>query len=392
MAVQLSLGQLLVPVNETDALASVLATLQSFGFQATSWQPGSVQRTMVQTIAKVYSDLTFTVADIASSGFIKLAKGQYAKLSAQYQYGLIPIAATPTIGQMVLTSSAGAPLNTWVDGGVLIADQPPGTLGANVFRVQGLGSIGPGAAQVTINVSADIPGSAANIAPGVPLYLWTALTGVTVTNPSIIGTSSWITTPGTDDETVSRLADRCVGRFDTLTYANTDGAYRAWALAALPALTRVAIPPTPGDGTVLIIGATALGGLTGAQITTIANYIQGVTDGVGRRPINDVVTVASANVNSGTPVTMTVTCASQYASDVAARITSALIALFGAMPIGGKIIAGTTVGRVLLADLYATVMSQTGVINVAFASPTADVILAQYDIFNPAISVTVLPV
>jgi uncharacterized phage protein gp47/JayE len=392
VAVQLSLGQLLTPVNETDALTSVLSTLQSFGFQATSWQSGSVQRTLVQTIAKVYSDLTYTVADIASSGFIKLAKGQYAKLSAQYSYGLTPLAATSTAGQMVLTSSAGSPLNTWVNGGVLVSDQPAGTLGANVYRVQALGSIGPGAAQVTINVAADVPGSAANIAPGTTLYLWTALPGVTVTNPAITGTSTWITVPGTDEETVSRLADRCVGRFDTLTYANTDGAYRAWALAALPALTRVAVPPTPGDGTVLVIGATATGGLSAPQIATISNYIQGVTDGVGRRPINDVVTVASATVNSGTPVTMTVACSSQYAGDVAARITTALIALFGALPIGGKVISGSTAGKVLLADLYATVMAQTGVVNVSFASPTADVVLGAYDIFSPAITVNVLPV
>lgn len=387
MATQLSLGQLTTPVNETDALASVLATLQAFGFQATSWQSGSVQRNFAQTLAKLYSSITYTVADIAASGFATLAKGTYQKYLAIYSYGLTPIAATQTIGSLVLTSSAGAPVNNWVDGGILVADKPPGSNGANVYRVVGAGSL-PGNSTQTITFKADVPGAVANIAPNVPLYLWTSLTGVTVANPVVAGTLTWITTPGTDDESESRLSARMIGRWYTIAYAVTDGAYRYWALSGLPALTRVTVKNDPVvAGGVNVVGATATGGLSVAQINTLSDYINGVTDGVGRRAINDIVSVLSANTLSSPGLSCTVTVRSQYASDVVSRITSALIVLFGSIPIGGKVLPGGSLGYVLLADLYTTIMAQAGVVNVVFASPTSDVIMGPLDIYSPPVTI-----
>lgn len=393
MAITLSLKQLLTPVTEEQGLATVLSVLQGFGFQATSWQSGSVQRTLCQTIGKIYSDLTYTVADITNGGYALLAQGAYADQLALYSFGLTRIAATQTTGTMVLTSSAAAPLNTWVNGGILIADKPPGSLGANVYRVVGAGSIGPGvtASPQTITVASDVPGSAANIAPGTQLYLWTPLTGVTVTNPAISGSSTWITIPGTDAESDARLGVRCVGRWSALTYGNTDGAYKFWALTALPALTRVTITRDPlVQGSVSVIGATATGGLTAPQITTITDYLNGTVDGVGRRPINDILTVASATTDTTPALSITVAVASQFAGDAAARITAALIALFGALPIGGKKLPGSNIGYVLLADMYATIMAQTGVINVT--GLPADIALAKFDVYSPAITVAVVSV
>jgi hypothetical protein len=391
MAVTLSLKQLLTPVTPEQALASVLGTLGAFGFAATSWQSGSKQLTMVQTLSKVYSDLTYTVADITNSGFALLARGAYADQLGIYSYKLTRIAATQTIGTMVLTSSAGAPINNWVDGQILISDKPPGSLNANVFRVSGPGTLNPGTS-TTITVKGDVPGSAANIPPGVTLYLWGGgLTGVTVTNPAIAGTSTWITTPGTDPESDERYGQRMVGRWSALTYGNTDGAYTYWALTALPALTRLTITRDPlVQGSVNVIGATALGGLTAPQITTITNYIQGTVDNVGRRPINDILTVASATVDTTPALTITVACASQFATDAAARVKAALIAMFGAMPIGGKKLPASNIGYVLLADMYATVMAQTGILNVTGLPP--DIALGVFDVYTPAITVNVVPV
>jgi hypothetical protein len=391
MAVTLSLKQLLTPVTPEQALASVLGTLGAFGFAATSWQSGSKQLTMVQTLAKIYSDLTYTVADITNSGFALLAKGAYADQLGIYSYNLTRIPATQTIGTMVLTSSAGAPINNWVDGQILISDKPPGSLNANVFRVSGPGTLNPGTS-ATITVKGDVPGSAANIAPGVTLYLWGGgLTGVTVTNPAISGTSTWITTPGTDPESDTRYGQRMVARWSALTYGNTDGAYTYWALTALPALTRVTITRDPNvQGSVNVIGATALGGLTAPQITTISDFINGIVDNVGRRPINDILNVYSATTDTTPSIVATVACASQFAPDAAARVTAALIAMFGTLPIGGKKLPASNIGYALLADMYATTMAQTGIINVT--GLPADVPLGALDVYTPAITVNVIPV
>ncbi len=387
----LSLKQLLTPITVDQALASVLGTLQSFGFQSTSWQSGSKQLTLVQTFAKVYSDLTYTIADITRSGFAKLAQDAYQDLLGQYTFKLTRIAATPALGQMVFKSSPGAPIANWTDGSLLISDKPPGSDGANLYTVVGAGTLNPNAT-ATVNVRATGPGSAANIAPNVTLYLWTPLVGVSVTNPPITGTSTWITTPGTDSESNERYGDRMVSRWSALTYGNTDGAYRYWALTALPALTRVTIVRNPDvPAAITVVGATATGGLSGGQITTIADYINGITDNVGRRPINDVLTVSSAVVNNSPTLNITITVASQYATTIAAQATAALIAYFGTLPLGGTRIPPNTQGYVLVAGMYQTLMGLTGVINVS-GLPSADIQLGALDIYSPTINVTVVSV
>lgn len=391
MSVLLTLKQLLTPVTQEQALASWLGTLSTFGFAATSWQPGSKQRTIVETGAKLYSDLTYTVADITNSGFALLAKGAYADQLGTYSFNLIRIPATQTIGTMVLTSSPGAPVHNWVDGQLLISDQPPGTLNANVFRVSGGGTL-PSNSSTTITVKGDIPGAAANIPPGVTLYMWTPLAGVTASNPALSGTNSWITTPGTDKESDERYGLRMIGRWSALTYGNTDGAYVYWALTALPALTRVSIlrnPLLPGQ--ITVVGATAVGGLTAPQITTITDYINGTADGVGRRPINDVLLVSSATVNLLPALNITVVVSSQYAGDAATRISTALTTLFGAISIGGQKLPGSNQGFALIASMYQTIMAQTGVINVT-GLPATDVTLATLDVYTPTITVTVVSV
>jgi hypothetical protein len=183
-----------------------------------------------------------------------------------------------------------------------------------------------------------------------------------------------------------------VARWSALTYGNIDGAYRYWALSALPALTRVTIVRDPlVPGSVTVVGATVTGGLSGGQITTIADYINGTFDGVGRRPINDILSVVSANVNTAPTLNITLTVASQYAADTAAQATAALIAYFGALPLGGTRTSSNAQGFVLVAGMYKTLMGLTGMVNVS-GLPAADITLGQYDIYSPTINITVIPV
>lgn len=387
----LSLKQLLTPVTPDQALTSFLSTLSSFGFQATSWQSGSKQRTLVQSFAKVYSDLTYTIADITRSGFAKLGQGAYQDQLGIYSYALTRIPATAALGQMVFKSTPGAPIANWTDGSLLISDKPPGSDGANLYTVVGGGTLNPNST-LTVNIRATGPGSAANIPPNVTLYLWTPLVGVSVTNPPVTGTSTWITTPGTDAESDTRYGERMVARWSALTYGNTDGAYRYWALTALPALTRMTVVRDPlVPAAITVVGATATGGLSAGQITTITDYINGTADNVGRRPINDILTVSSATTNNLPTLNLTITVASQYASSIAAQATAALIAAFGALPLGGTRIPPSTQGYVLTATIYQTIMNLTGVINVT-GLPAADIQLGQLDIYSPTINITVVSV
>jgi uncharacterized phage protein gp47/JayE len=381
----ISLAQLLVPVTEDQATETLLQYLAGQGYQATSWQDGSIQKTLVKGFGKLYSVISGVVSDLAAAGYPRLAKGLYQDALGQYFYSLDRVPATATIGTMTLTLSSAAAPAAWSASDLVIADAPQAP--ANSFRILDPGALGPGASG-TFSLVCETPGAAGNIPPNVPLYFWTPITGLSATNPALVGTSTWVTTPGTDEESPTRYADRMVGRWSRLSYSNTEGAYKAWALEALPSLTRVTVGNGANPGEVLITGATALGGLDPGQITTITDYINGVPDNIGRRPINDFPIVQSATAVSFPTLNLTVTCDSQFAATCGIRTINALLSLFGSLPIGGEKISPNPLGYVLQSRMYQTIMALQGARNVT-GIPT-DILLSPTDIYTPGIVVTVV--
>lgn len=346
----LTLAQLIAPISEDDALTSMLGILSQLGFQATSWQDGSIQLTMLRLFARQYVKLTAIVAQIAAGGYTTLAVSGFLTLLARYVYNIERDEAESTVGTITLTSSAAANTNTWIAGDIIIADQPQGVTGANSYTITVGGTLAPGSSG-TYEFKADVPGSAANIAPNATLYLWTPLVGVTATNPANLPTSNtWITTPGQDEEQDSRLAQRCITQWTTLSYGNVDGAYIYWALQALPAVTRSQVASSPGTGLVTLYLATAAGPITGPQATTIANYINGVIDGVGRRPINDVLSVQPTATLTTPALAITAYVESRVLATAQADIVAAVLAYLGTVPVGGVKLVGTQ-GLVLLDDI-----------------------------------------
>lgn len=400
----LSLRQLLTPVSEDDFLAFLLGTLDSLGFTATSWQSGGAARTLTQLLARVGSDLTYAIADITAGGFAGLAKGAYADMVGLYMFNLTRVQASSTIGQMVLTSSPAAAAHTFAAGELLIGDKPLSP--DNTFQV--LSGPGPGptwtlnpGTSMLVTVASAVPGSKANGVPtnsGTLAIVGTPLAGVSVsnpTNPPATPTNTWITVPGQDKESDGpggRYNARMIGRWDRLSYSNTEGAYRAWVLEALPAVTRLTVRPGVAPLVIHIAGATATGGLTGPQISTIVDYLNGATDGVGRRPMNDILEVVSANVVTSPALALTIYVKSPFSADAITRVNTALIELEAATPIGGKRVLNTGSGYVFLADLYNAVMSQQGLQNVLF-SLTGDIPLGQDDIYAapPMIQMVIVP-
>lgn len=388
----LTLQQLLTEQTEDEVLASMITTLSQLGFQATAWQPTSWQIIFLRLFASVWSTFTTTLTQIAAGGFTTLAQSGWLTLLARYIYDTERVAAQSTVGQILLTSSAAAPVHTFGAGDLIVSDEPDGTEGANTYTCTEGGTLNPGST-LSVEFVADVAGSAANIPAATTLYLWTPLVGVTATNPALTAEDSttWITTVGEDEESDARLASRCIGRWSRLSYGNTEGAYRGWALEALPQLTRVAVLAAEGDGSVEIIGATSLGGLTGDQEDEITDYIYGVLDGIGRRPINDIVTVASATVVTSPALTVTAYVQPSEAAATPNRIKTALASYFGSLPIGGTklVVAGT--GYVLFSSIMEIAKSQTGVKSIAL-SISADIALAADAVYSPTVTVNVINV
>lgn len=393
----LSLRQLLTGVTVDQVRTGFLGLLDGFGFQATSWQATSAARILVEAISTVMSDATFAIVDIASSMHAGLASGPYADQLGTFTFNLPRVQATPAQGVMLFTSSAAAPAHTFAANSLLVADSPADD--ANTFTVVTGGTINPGTT-LAVNVIAATPGTASNSPTNLTtLELRTPLVGVSVTNPPqppATPVNTWITASGTDSETDGiggRYNARMIGRWDRISPNNTEGAYRAWALEALPALSRLIVRQSNSEGGIRITGATVTGGLSGGQITTITNYINGVSDGVGRRPVNDVLVVASA-VSVLTPtLTVALVVHSPFSADAIARVTAALLALQAELPIGGKFLPGASFGAVLLSDLYAACMAVEGIVNVTFLSFSTDIPLGPDDLYLaiPSVTMTVVP-
>lgn len=387
-----SLADLLQTPTEAEVLAESLAYLDGLGFAAQSWQDGSWQRHLVQLFAHVFTDVAASVSAIAALGFVRTATGTAAVLNASEVYATERGKAVATQGQMVLTSSAGAPLHT-VGADVVIADAA--TSPANTYRVLGGGGVLPPGGALTVDVEAETPGAAANIASGTTLYLWTPLVGATAANPADPGTGTWVTLLGQDEETIERLVERALGQWETLTYSVGEGAYKKWALEADSTVTRVLVrADNPlGPGTVEVICATATGTIGGPQVAAIAAYIDGVNpDGseTGRRPLNDIVTVSSAVV-LGQPIEATVQVDSAFqSSTTTGAIEAAVSEYLSALPIGGKIIGGAPQGVAVRAEIVAAIMALDGVLNVDLVAPPADVTFPLYDrVLVPGYAITV---
>jgi len=393
----LSLRQLLTPVTPAQVIAGVTDMLNGFGFQASAWQTLSANSIIIQTVAALISDATYAIVDIASSMHAGLASGAYADALGTYTFNLTRVPAAAAQGQMILTSSIAAPPHTFAANSLLIADSSADD--ANTYNVVTGGTLNPGTSMV-VNVLAAVPGTRANVPPSLTtLELRTPLIGVSVTNPPNPPTTpvnSWLTTPGTDQETDGpggHYNARMIGRWSRISPNNIEGAYRAWVLEALPAINRLKISEGAAEGAIHIVAATAAGAIDAGQITTVKNYLNGVTDGVGRRPINDVLEVVGATQLTTTDLNATITVRSPFAADAVARVTAAFTALLAdpvLSPIGGKTLPGSSSGAVFIADLYAAAMAQQGVTNVDFPFQPFYLPLGPDQLWAPAITVAMV--
>ncbi len=379
----LSLGQLLTPVTEDEAFETCLTICQELGFPVTAWQDGRVQKTRVRLIARLYSQLTQVIAGQTLGGTSK-AQGQYADLRGTYVYAENRIPAEPTKGYVHLAVDLSAPGLTYDAGEVQIQ------IGSQVYENFEAIDLDPGA-EGDVLIQAVTPGAAGNVATdSVCTLISPVIVGVEVTNPEVGSSGTWITVQGRDAETDSRYLTRAEGKIERQAYGATEGAYKLWVLEALPEIpeNRVNVIQGEGAGEIEITAATAEGALTSEQITTIENYLNG-TDGVGRRPINDVVTIGTVTVVTSPAIEPTIYVQKVYASTALALVTEALEAYLESLPIGGQVL-GSPPGKARQASMVSAVMAVQGVVNVT--GIPSDVTLASDEIYSPTISLTIVEV
>jgi phage-related baseplate assembly protein len=379
----LSVEQLIEQVSKEVALTTLISILDALGFPATSWQSGSIQRTLLEMHAELYEEISLVVTDIAKAGFNSTSTGGWLTLLADSHYDNQRGEGVKTRGPCELADAQQTGPHT-IDIGEMVVSDAAGHRYRNITAgvLPAAGALTGGDALI---FEAELVGTDYNIANGEITIVVEGPPGVTVNNPDP-GSGSWRTQEGADAETDAALQRRDQTKWATLTKAPPADAYEFWARAADQSVTRVYIddenPRGPGTLDVYIAGAD--GALTGPDTTpsTVAYIVRQYIED-GRRAINDDVMVVSA-VDSEVTMTGTVYCLpSADLDDIEAKVSAAIAAYFKSVPIGGVRSDSVSIGAFLLGGLYAAIFSVTGVVNVALSAPLADVVLANNEVAIP---------
>lgn len=363
-----TVADLTTPRTADQLFALLLAELASGGLPTTSWQTGAVPRTLAKADATALAQLDAVVSDIATAAFLDTATADWLSLFAASRFQVTRTAAVATVGTVRVTVRSGAGPYSIPAGGLLVSD------GVRRWRSTNTTVVNITSASPTdITVRAESLGAAYNVASSaITTLVSPALAGVSVVNSA----SPWITTAGADAESDASLRQRCRDRWSTLGRGATEAAYQYLSRtghADAAQVTRVALAPPSGDGTVRVYLAGPAGPVDPSVVTTVQAWLDTYS------PATDTPTVESA---AATSVTVTATVQVAAASDSTANrtlATDALAAYFAALGIGEQV----DLGR-----LYEAIYRAAGIVDADISAPSGDVAIAQGHVAVPSVALT----
>ncbi len=312
-----NLADLIVEESAEEIEQDQLAVCQAQDLPTTSWFSDAVSTVLIKAFSIAGQDLWATVSKVARGFVLELSDADWIPhvLKSQYQEELTP--AGFTFGDFLLVDAGGG----------------PHTITANVTRfrtadgensyVATTGGTLSLSGSLVVSVRAELIGSGANIPNSSTLEAITSLPTVTVTNPPIGTTGTWITQLGVDQESVANAQKRAAAKWATLSTGSPVSAYLYWALST-SGVTRAKVddgnPDGPGTLRVYIDNS---GSVAALQTTLTA-----------KAPAGTLATAVAATTENVTiPATLTVQKAFRDAAESA--VTANLVAYALRTDIGG---------------------------------------------------------
>lgn len=368
----LSYEQLTTPVTEAQAEEDSIEILDDLGFTATSWQSGSDQLTFVKLAAHLWSKFTEYAAEIAKLGNNEDASGVGLERYSASVYDNIKVKATKTVGTMVFTTAAGEGPHGVNLGDVVVTD------GASTYRNTTTGTF-TSAAAVPLTMEAEVAGSASVLPPNTTLSMVSTFAGVTVTNPVISGSDTWMTTVGVDVESDPNLRLRNSTKWATLGAGEVvlDRVVNLM-LESDVAIKKVVLDDENPRG--VFTADVYIGGeftivdddaLAAAQATLDLNFFKNQT--LGQLPR------VQAIKSTALPLTLvgTVYYDSNFSeSVVTASVEAALLALIKAVPIGGFNYPPVLSHLLTIGDIQQAIENAEGVLTAELTTPAANISFA----------------
>ncbi len=366
-----TLSDLLTPKSVDTLFEESLLTAREQGLPTSSWQPGSVPRTLLRADATALADLHLTQVAIARGAFLDEASGGWLTLLAASRFQVTRTGAVFCRGYVRVTVATGAGPYTIPAAGLLVSDGLRRWRSVNAAPV-----VITSAAPVSVLVEAEGSGTAYNVAVGaITTVVSPALAGVSVTNPAYAG-GTWITRAGASEESDASVRERCRARWSTLGRGATDAAYEYHARtghAAEAQVTRAKVVWGPGDGTLTVFLAGPAGAVSSSVELVVGDWIR------AQKPGTDHPTVRSAEAVV-VPVVATVTVTAATDSPLnRARATDALAAYFASLAIGEAVDQGR---------LYQCLYAAAGVLDADLTLPAADVPVNTGQVATPSVTIT----
>lgn len=357
-----TLAELLTPRTRQQWRDLLLNELRDAGFAVGLAPSGDNRRNVVEFFAAGLAKVDEVVGKVAAGAFLETALGDWLDLRARSGFDVEPKAATLTVGTVRLTCAATAGPYVITPGQVWVGRAAAGATPARRYQNTTGGTL-PSGGTLSVQVSAEAPGSAYNLGNGQINQVFSGLPGVSVTNLGI-----WITTPGTDKEAPEPLRQRARSRWGTQGRGANDDAYFYLATTASAEVTRGRVTTNPGDGTLVLYLAGPSGGVSAGAVSAVQRDIDKA------RPLTDRPNARSA---TNTPVVVqgTVYVRAAQLAAVQLAVERERLAMQAELDIGAP---------VDLAELHAVLrrprdangLVVPGVTDVDLTSPTGDTTIA----------------
>ena len=324
------LSDLIVPENAETIEQRILDLLEANDFPVAAWEAGSWPRLIIRVFSEVGADVWYSIAQIANGLILETSTGAWLTLYALSAYAETRKAPVSTVGKVRLTD-AGAGPHTITANALVVA-----TSGGLKYRLTSSGTL-PLNGTLDVDVTAEAPGGKYNVPVDEIDQLVTTLPTVTVSNPAVGTSGTWITTYGADVESDAALRARLPLKWATLATGSPPSAYLFWALSQV-GVTRAKVddgnPDGPGSVRVYIDSS--------GSVSALQTFLN------GKKPVGTKVT-AMAAVSTSITIPGTVTVSKANRAEVEAQVVANLTALSNEIDIGGIVREAEVIERIMAA-------------------------------------------
>jgi len=328
----------------------------------TNLNPGSVIRTILETIAKAMSDLYQLIHTVTRAGFIQTADGKWLDLKVR-ELGLLRKQGQKASGYITFYRNEVKDENITIPAGTIVKTVKDSEGVEYRFKTIEEVILPAGETEVFTLMEAIEQGSNYNVGKETIVKMTTHIAGIDgVVNKSVnlgAGVRSWQVTVGTDIETDEDFRTRAIYRWDELGVGGTADAYRSWALSVAGVKSVQILDDFPfGPGTVGLVIAAENGIPTPELLQQVHDTVK------TRKPLTASVHVLSPNVKSVDIEIVLTRFSSFELADVEKRVRQKLLNMNTKLLIGEHLI---------LSRMVADIMEVDGVYSVDIINPTETV-------------------